>query len=229
MSDITHSSKISENVAKESLQKMDEPVPIQDTKDNMNVSTDWETDSASDSKKKNINDVNAKKTQVKSNKNDSNSDSSNSAKSCEIKNNKVSKTARERAFKKLDLASNDPNLVEHMSNRRELSKKLEEDPDFRDKYIKEQRLRNETNEDSCADSSEMNKALKHISKLQGNNFDEESVDKNLEDEQNQMEGISDDGSVHASYFESQDGYKKKKCKKHIFIKKLVVKNLVIYL
>lgn len=235
MSDISLSSD-GENVPKTAPQKttsennVEDSVP-EDAKDNISVSTDWETES---DEKQSAPPVPEPSKQKQTSKQKSaariNEKSESSSESSSYINHKERhQKARERAFKKLDLGANDPNLTQHMDDRRTLSKKLEEDPVFRKKYIEEQeRLRLEAEEnESCADSAEMNNALKHISKLQGNDADEVS-------EQDHMDGISDDGSVHASYFESesQNSYTAKKSKKSksrngIYIKKLVVKNLVL--
>jgi hypothetical protein len=45
---------------------------------------------------------------------------------------------REKAFKKAELAGNDPALISHRMERRALADRLEEDSEFREQYIKEQ-------------------------------------------------------------------------------------------
>lgn len=223
-----------------------ETVP-EDAKDNISISTDWETESeevptSEPPKEKQVDEKPKKQTpkQKSASRVHKNEDSDVvSSESVSYINDKGRpKKATEIAFKKLDLAANDPNLKQHMDDRRKLAKRLEEDPVFRDKYIKEQeRLRLEAEEnESCADSAEINNALKHISKLQGKDTDEPTESENS-DKLDHLDGISDDGSVQGSYFESQDySYSDRKHKKRdkrdkgrsgIYIKKLVVKNLVL--
>lgn len=229
-------------------EKQEEPAPAcEDAKDNISVTTDWETDSGESSEqpeqpekaKEPIQKITQKKQTPKEKSaaraTDKEDVSSESEQASYINHKGRIQKARERAFKKLDLGANDPNLAKHMTDRRELARKLEEDPVFRKKYIKEQeRLRKEAEEnESCVDSAEMANALKHISKLQGGADTEPESDQDRE--LSHMEGISDDGSVHASYFESQESKKKSKKQKQkrgkgrsgIYIRKLVVKNLVL--
>lgn len=226
--------------------------PVEEPKDNISVTTDWETDVESpktppknDTSKQQLQNESQTsqikpKTKPFENKTRKNkqvsaerdvSDDSYILYSPRLSNPKTSKTsAREKAFKELDLAANDPTLAQHMTDRRELAQRLENDAEFRQKYIEEQKRKAE---EDCVNSEEFNNALKHINKLQGN---DDSM--NDMDNMSVVGSISDDGSVQGSYYELTDGSFKKskkakakkaksKSKKGIHIKKLVVEKLVL--
>jgi len=152
---------------------------------------------------------------------------------------------RERAFKKLDLADNDPVLVDHRQSRRQLAERLENDPEFRAAYIaEEERKRLEEEQSSVIDSDDINDAIRRVHKLQGvddsitkNDSDSESVHlKKIACKHRSIaDGISHDGSVDFS-LESSDFTTEKKKKKNkgpkragIYINKLIIKKMVLKL
>lgn len=155
---------------------------------------------------------------------------------------------RERAFKKLDLADNDPVLVDHRQNRRQLAERLENDPEFRAAYIaEEERKRLEEEQSSVIDSDDINDAIRRVHKLQGvddsiteNDSESESVHLKKRNTKNHgiADGISHDGSVdfslESSDFTTEKKKKKKKKNKEpkragIYINKLIIKKMVLKL
>lgn len=143
---------------------------------------------------------------------------------------------RERAFKKTPFAEMDPILADHRSERRALSKRLEEDSEFREKYIKEQEAKRlAEDESSVINSDDVDDAVRTIHKLQGVT-DDISEDPSASFEPDSfVDGISNDGTV--SYDSYSRGRKKdKKSKKGknsndvragVYINKLTIKKLVL--
>lgn len=152
---------------------------------------------------------------------------------------------RERAFKKLDLADNDPVLIDHRQSRRALAERLENDPDFRAAYIaEEERKRLEEEQSSVIDSDDINDAIKRVHKLQGVDdsisaeSDSEVHIKRRSKNRGIADGISHDGSVDESLgtWDLSTEKKKKKKKQNkgpkragIYINKLIIKKMVLKL
>jgi hypothetical protein len=166
----------------------------------------------------------------------------------DVKDAPTKKGARERAFKEIDFAANDPILLDHRTERRALAKKLEEDPEFREAYIaREEKLRKQREEEeeeytdtSSINDADINEAIRTVHKMQGNyESSEEASSPTI------LEGVSDDGSVDmSSSYHSSDYKRKRKSKKKskkgkkgkkgtarigINIENLVIKKLVFKL
>lgn len=110
---------------------------------------------------------------------------------------------REREFKDTDLAGEDPALLDHRRDRRALSERLESDPKFRKKYLKQQeraRRLQARREDgmSYADSDDVEDAIDAIHTIQRHRFGDysrsQSASSASEYSQGIADGISHDGT-----------------------------------
>ena len=85
---------------------------------------------------------------------------------------------KEKAFKKADLAGEDPELINHRLERRALAERLEEDSEFRAQYIQEQeeeRKKVAEDEDESMNFSNTSELIDQVNRLQSKRRGESSV------------------------------------------------------
>lgn len=85
---------------------------------------------------------------------------------------------KEKAFKKADLAGEDPELINHRLERRALAERLEEDSEFRAQYIQEQeeeRKKAAEDEDESMNFSNTSELIDQVNRLQSKRRGESSV------------------------------------------------------
>ncbi len=108
---------------------------------------------------------------------------------------------KEKAFKKAELAGEDPNLINHRLERRALAERLEEDSEFRAQYIQEQeedRKKAAEEEDESMNFSNTSELIDQVNRLQSKRRGESQSQSQSSDDETMPSMVDDDLSYSRS-------------------------------